>query len=72
MVSCTAWIDAADCIVQWDGVTALHDASAKGHAECVLLLLDRGASVDVVNVSSWLAFRTHHVALLCARCIATA
>jgi hypothetical protein len=43
-------------------MTALHCASAGGHVECVRLLLDRGAGVDVVSVSSWLAMRTDRFA----------
>ncbi len=35
--------------------TALCCASEGGHVECVRLLLDRGAGVDALNVSSWLA-----------------
>jgi hypothetical protein len=52
--------------------TALHWASAGGHVKCVRLLLDRGLDVDVmsdrgagvnmVGVSSWLAIRPHRVA----------
>ncbi len=45
--------------------TALHWASAGGHVECVRLLLDRGAVVDVVSVSSLLVVRTHRVAWVC-------
>ncbi len=48
--------------MQRDGRTALHRASAGGHLECVRLLLDRGAGVDVVDVSSWLVVRTHGMA----------
>jgi hypothetical protein len=52
---------AVDCSVQSDGRTSLHCASEKGHVECVRLLLDRGAGVDVVSVSSWSDVHTHHV-----------
>ncbi len=54
---CRSWhgsLAAADWAVQEFGGTALHCASEGGHVECVLLLLDRGAGVDVVSVSSWL------------------
>ncbi len=33
-------------------MTALHNASEGGHVECVRLLLDRGAAVNAVDVSS--------------------
>jgi hypothetical protein len=49
-------------------VTALHGASEGGHVECVRLLLDRGAGLDVANVSSWLVVRTHGWRSLCAGC----
>ncbi len=63
IVSYTARIAvaASDCPLQ-DYWTALHCASMKGHVECVRLLLDRGAGVDVDDVSSWLVVRTHGLA----------
>ncbi len=45
--------------VQRYGGTALHRASEGGHVECVRLLLDRGAGMDALDVSSWLVVRTH-------------
>ncbi len=42
-------------------MTALEVASGNGHVECVQLLLDRGAPIDVVSVSSWLAMRTDRI-----------
>ena len=38
--------------VQSDSWTPLWAASGNGHVECVRLLLDRGAGVDVADVSS--------------------
>jgi ankyrin repeat protein len=49
-------------LVQKSRRTALHWASAGGHVSCVRLLLERGAGVDVVDVSSWLVVRTHGMA----------
>jgi ankyrin repeat protein len=49
-------------LVQNDGRTALHCASMNGHEECVRLLLDRGACLDVVDVSSWLVVHTYGMA----------
>jgi ankyrin repeat protein len=53
------WIDVVDCAVQLlgSGSMALHRASQNGHTECVRLLLDRGASVDVLSVSGWQVVR---------------
>jgi hypothetical protein len=71
IVLCTVWIVVADGAVQMY-VTALHRASAGGHVECVRLLLDRGARLDVVSVSSWLYIHRHRVAWCFARCAASA
>ncbi len=68
VVSYTASNVTVDSAVQKrHGFTALYFASGSGYVECARLLLDRGAGVDVVSVSSWLAFRMHRVAwaLLC-------
>ncbi len=76
MVSCImmTWIVAAYTVQELLG-TALSCASKKGHVECVRLLLDRGAGVNVVIVSCWLAVRTHRhgvaAACLYARCAAS-
>ena len=39
------------CVVQKDGRTPLHAASATGHVETVRALLDAGAAVNQPNVS---------------------
>ncbi len=68
IVLCTVCIVVVDGAVQKYVGTALHRASAGGHEECVRLLLDRGAGVDVVTVSNWLDIRKHRVAWCFARC----
>lgn len=54
-----------------EGESALHAASARGHAECVRRLIDAGASLDLQekrhgSTALMLALRRHHtrVALL--------
>lgn len=61
------------------GRTALHMAADRGHAECVDLLLDRGASIDAQTHSGFTPFHIAsergHVEVLCtllaARCDAS-
>jgi hypothetical protein len=48
--------------LQVRGTTPLMCAGLGGHVECVRLLLDWGAGVDVASVSRWLVVRTHRVA----------
>ncbi len=54
--------------MQSDGSAPLFVASVFGRMECMQLLLDRGAGVDVVDVSSWLLARRRRVVRDCAWC----
>jgi hypothetical protein len=68
VVSSMTWSSAGDCHVQKSGQTALHGASEEGHVECVRLLLDRGADVDVASVSGLFRARVHRVGWACGGC----
>lgn len=40
-------------LTRWSGSTALHKAAAEGHADCVELLLDKGADVNMRAAWGW-------------------